>query len=234
MALSNHTIDSSKVTEEQVEVIVDGKVKYDPVNQSIVFLPDARDFSNDKKILLYLAALRGWSFLVSVNTPAEDASPLEITKATGIPGGSVRPLLRALEDRKIVSVKKGRYQVLPHNLAMIASILAGEIKTYTRANTPSAHSKAKGKGNTASSKKVKRSVHNNKPTLAEGFKILLDQKWFKEGKTIIQLKEKLDEMTIFPPMSQLPSYLLKACRTNQLSRSKDNRDGKNIWVYYQK
>lgn len=231
MALSNHTIDSTKVAEEQVEAIIDGKIKYDPINCSLVFLPATRDLSNDKKILVYLTALRGWPFLLKINTPAEDASPLEITRVTGIPGGSARPLLRALADRKIIDVKKGRYQLPSHNLAVVASLLSGQSKSLVRPDGHVLISQINHKK--GGKQREKHNSKNNKPTLSESFNVLLERKWFSGGKTIMQLKEKLDEMTIFPPLSQLPFHLLKACRGNELSRTKETRGKKNIWVYYQ-
>jgi hypothetical protein len=231
MALKDHIIDSSKVAEEQVEAIIDGKIKYDSKNQDIVLLPEAKGLSNDKKILVYLAALRGWPFLVKENTPLEDASPMEITYGTGIPGGSVRPLLRALEDRKMVTVKKGRYHLPSHNFATVSAILAGKNLSPGRVSTAKAsvHKEKK-----ASKKQNgKRAARGNKPTLAEGFTELLADSWFKGGKNINQLKEKLDEMTVFPPLSQLPWHLLKAYRDGRLTRLKESRGGKKVWIYYQ-
>lgn len=231
MALKDHTIDSTKVAEEQVEAIIDGKIKYDPKNQDVVLLPEARGLSNDKKILVYLAALRGWPFLVKENTPPEDASPMEITHGTGIPGGSVRPLLRALEDGKVVVVKKGRYHLPSHNLATVSTILAG--KSLSLGKTSASKTNGRKEKKVTKAQGGKRVVRGNKPTLAEGFATLMEKNWFKGGKNINQLKEKLDEMTIFPPLSQLPWHLLKAYRDGRLTRQKESQDGKKVWVYYQ-
>ncbi|MES2059696.1 MAG: hypothetical protein V4438_01560 [Patescibacteria group bacterium] len=232
MALKNHTIDSSKVSEEQIEAIIADRIKYDPKNQKVVLLPNARTLSNDRKILLYLVALKGWKFLIEKETPHEDASPLEITHATGIPGGSVRPILRGLEDRKIIITHKGRYEVPSHNLSTIQSLLS---KQDPIGPVVTKHSKAESKSNSVKNAKAKRvSSNSNKPSLAEGFAILMEKKWFKGGKTTNQLKDKLDEMTIFPPIEQLPSHLLNAYRKGNLVRSKQNTDGKKIWVYEQR
>ncbi len=232
MALKNHTIDSTKVSEEQIETIIADRIKYDPKNQKVVLLPNARTLSNDRKILLYLVALKGWKFLIEKDTPPEDASPLEITHSTGIPGGSVRPILRGLEDRKIIVTHKGRYEIPSHNLSTIQTLLS---KQDPIGPVVTKHSKADSKSKSTKEAKAKRGSNNsNKPTLGEGFASLMEKKWFKGGKTINQLKEKLDEMTIFPPIEQLPWHLLNAYRKGNLTRSKQTTDGKKVWVYEQK
>ena len=235
MALKDHTIDSSRIAEEQVEAIIDGRVKYDPKNRAVVLLPATRTLSQDKKILIYLAALRGWPFLVTENTPPVDAAPIEISRATGIGNGSVRPLMRALEDKKVVVAKGGRYSLPPHNFSLVSETLSGKSLALTRSVSLSHKAGGKKQTATASSKSQnKRNAKSAKPSLAVSFKKLLDEKWFKGGKTIGQLKEKLDEMTVFPPLSQLPSYLLGACRKEILDRKKETQAGKTVWVYYQK
>ena len=232
MALKNHTIDSSKVSEEQIEAIIADRIKYDPKNQKVVLLPNARALSNDKKILLYLVALKGWKFLIEKDAPHEDASPLEITHATGIPGGSVRPILRGLEDRKIIITHKRRYEVPSHNLSSIQSLLS---KQDPIGLTMTKYSKSESKPTSAKDEKnIRTSSNSNKPTLGEGFATLLEKKWFKGGKTTNQLKDKLDEMTIFPPVEQLPWHLLNAYRKGNLARSQQNISGKKVWVYEQK
>jgi hypothetical protein len=130
MALKHHTIDSSKISEELIEAIISERVKYDPAKETVVLLPATRGLTNDRKILVYLAALQGWRFLVKENSPHENASPLEISRVTGIPGGSVRPLLRGLEDRKILIATKGRYEVPAHNLGRVRDIIRQSASLY--------------------------------------------------------------------------------------------------------
>jgi hypothetical protein len=230
MALKDHTIDSSKVSEELIEAIITERVKYDPAKETVVLLPATRGLTNDRKILVYLAALQGWRFLVKENPPHENASPAEITRATGVPGGSVRPLLRGLEDRKILLATKGRYEVPAHNLGRVRDIITGKDALSAVRITPSKHKKMKVD---AKSPATGKRSSSNKPSASEAFEKLLNANWFKGGKTLADLKEKLKEMAIIVPTSQLPQYLLKACRGERptLERKQDTIDGKKLWVY---
>ncbi|MGE5297793.1 MAG: hypothetical protein ACM3KM_01370 [Acidobacteriaceae bacterium] len=226
MALTDHTIDSSKVSEELIESIISERVKYDPAKETVVLLPAARGMTNDKRILLYLAALKGWRFLIKENPPQESASPSGITKVTGIPGGSVRPLLRGLEDRKILITVKGKYEVPAHNLGRVRDIIIGTDKIL-----PSQGGNHEKKGKISNIDKNR--TFSNKPSASEAFNKLLQNKWFKDGRTLGELKNKLKEMAIIVPASQLPQYLLKACRGENplLNRKQETIEGKKLWVY---
>lgn len=229
MALKDHTIDSTKISEELIESIITERVKYDPAKETIVLLPAVRGLTNDKKVLLFLAALQGWRFLVKENVPSESASPADITRATGIPGGSVRPLLRGLEDRKILLAVKGKYELPAHNLGRVRDIIAGKgSQTEIRINI---HKHDKNKKNTKLSSGIKNS--SSRPLASEAFDKLLKNNWFKGGKTLSQLKDKLKEMAVIVPTSQLPQYLLKACRGEnpKLKRKQEVIEGKKLWVY---
>jgi hypothetical protein len=233
MALKDHTIDSSKISEEQIEAIIADRIKYDLANQSVVLLPAARSLTNEKRILLYLTALQGWRFIVENEAPEENATPTQITQATGIPGGSVRPLLRGLENRKILVATKGKYGVPPHCLALVQTFLATETALEPKEKSLQVSGKA-GKGKATKRNAGRRAKNSSKkPTLAEGFEALIEKKWFAEGKTINQLKEELDDMTVFPPLEQLPWHLLRAFRAGRLQRERVLRDGKKIYVYSQ-
>lgn len=224
MALKDHTIDSSKISEEQIETIISSYIKYDLVRNLVVLLPNAQKLSNERKILLYLVALRGWPFISPTKTPSEEASPQEISQKTHVLGGSVRPILKSLTDQQILKKEDGKYQLLSHNLGLVQEGLTSSERSKVISNKRIIKkSSAKGKAK----KKLK-------PTLAEGFSSLLASGWFKPGKNLSELKDKLDEMTIFPTQGELPYHLLRAYRAEELDRKKEKVGEKILWVYYQK
>jgi hypothetical protein len=94
---------------------------------------------------------------------------------------------------------------------------------------PSTHKKAKADVKSSIGKRGS----SNKHSASEAFDKLLKTKWFKGGKTLIDLREKLKEMAIIVPTSQLPQYLLKACRGEHptLERKQETMSGKKLWVY---
>ena len=231
MALKDHTTDSAKLSEEQIEGIISGYIKYDPGRSSVVLLPKARELPAEKRILLFLVALRGWPYLVKDNTPPESAKPAQIVQATNVPGGTVRPTLRALVDANLLSYHHGQYEAPAHNLALIAEMLSGSASSAVRSRVRNGKPKKVTKNTFEDEKKDKR-TGRNKLSLGEAFQKLVDEGWFRGGKTTSQLQETLKERTIYVPMTRLPVYLIGAYRSNKLDRHQEVREGnKKVWVY---
>jgi len=237
MPLKNHITDSAKLSEEEIEGIIADFVKYDPEHKAIVFLPKAQELSAEKKILLHLVSLRGWRFVVEENSPATDASPREIERVTGVRGGTLRPILRALAQSKMLNSQKGRYEIPAHNVGRVrAAMASGESMVTSHSKYDSQSNDKKKKVNKSTIKpNLQKRGSKNKPSLADSFEKLLQANWFRGGKTLTQLKDRLEEMAVIVPMSHLPVHLLKACREEnpRLKRNKETINGKKIWVYSQ-
>lgn len=233
MALKDHVTDSAKLSEEEIESIIADFLKYDPANKAVVFLPKAHNLSAEKKILLHLVALRGWRFVVKENPPAADALPREIERVTGLRGGTLRPTLRSLVESKMLDSRKGRYEIPAHNLGRVRDAMASGRSTVT--SRPSSLERNTDKKSAAKLTPNKK-VSHYKPSLTEAFEKLLAANWFKGGKTLTQLKEKLEEAAVIVPVSRLPVHLLKAIREKppRLTRNKEEVNGKRVWVYSQK
>ncbi|MBP6060546.1 MAG: hypothetical protein KA515_00885 [Candidatus Pacebacteria bacterium] len=234
MALKDHITDSTKVSEEEIEGIIADYIKYDPSHKMVVFLPKAQNLSNEKKILLYLVGLKGWQFVVKDNPPTNEALPRDIERVTGIRGGSLRPMLRSLLQSKMLNSRKGKYEIPTHNFGRVREIMAGGGSTITNRPANSEKPGKKKKDGIAKSSSSKKN-NKNKPSLAETFEKLLNDKWFKDGKTLSQLSDKLEAMAVIVPSSHLPVHLLKACRGEnpRLTRRKETFSGKKVWVYSQ-
>lgn len=69
--------------------------------------------SNDGRILLYLVARRAMRAL-GLPLAEEAATPVEIARATGIPGGSVRPALKRLLKSRLVESDLARGYIVPN------------------------------------------------------------------------------------------------------------------------
>lgn len=106
MALKDLVASSSTLTEEMVEAIIGAFVRYDIDETEIVLLPEFNDLTNSHKILVFLSALQGWRF-VTDGEQAASMKPGEIESKTGIPGGSLRPVLRNLAQQKLLGDKEG-------------------------------------------------------------------------------------------------------------------------------
>jgi len=55
--------------------------------------------------------------------------------------------------------------------------------------------------------------------------------FFSEGKTIGDIKNKLAELTVHCKTTTLPPYLNRLVQENILKRTKENKDGKDAWIY---
>ena len=130
MALKDLVGTKSALAEEAIESIVRGFVTYDEEAVEVVLTPDGARLANRPKVLVYLTALQGWPF-VTEKPVAADAKPGDIEKATGITGGSLRPLLKALLEERLLTAPNGRYAVRTTSFTAIAAEVARP-KTSTK------------------------------------------------------------------------------------------------------
>lgn len=231
MSLKDHTTDSAKLSEEQIESIIAGRVKYDPQRGRIVFLPDAKNLSSEKRILLYMVALRGWEFVVGTDTPLYSAKPQKIGQDTGVRGGTARPILKNLADNGVLVSHHGSYEAPAHNLQMIADILLSD--GNPRISAPASRPRKATITAETETKKKKNGRGSTKGSLAGAFKKLLEERWFEGGKTTSELKDKLREMAVHAPVTSLPKRLIGAYHAGHLTRKFEVRDGKEVLVYSQ-
>jgi hypothetical protein len=61
---------------------------------------------------------------------------------------------------------------------------------------------------------------------------LKDEEFFKEKRTISQIRDALHAKGKIVKLTDLPKYLLKLVRTNVLKREKKEIDKKKVWVYF--
>jgi len=135
MALKDLVGTKSALAEEAIESIVRGFVTYDEEAHEVVLTPDGMNLGNRAKLLVYLTALQGWPF-VTATSVSTDAKPADIEKATGIAGGSLRPLLRQLLEERLLTCHNALYAVRATSFAAISAELAAPGATTLRKRTP--------------------------------------------------------------------------------------------------
>ena len=234
MALKDLVASKASLAENVIEQIVSEYVRFDTEHKEIAFLPAANDLSNKARILVYLVALQGWPFVLEEMVPV-DAKPAEIEEHTGINGGTLRPLLKELKDRNIITEKGGRYSVR----AIALSTIQGELNGDGGSSAARPKSK-KSKAETAVKSTEESSHSDNGKKKARGsstvgvgerFQKWIDEGYFEQPRTLSDVQQRFHKEAIIIPKTSMPSYLLKGVRSGNLSRNKKEVNGKTVWVY---
>lgn len=114
VALEDLVTDADIHNRDFIGVLLYPYLRIDRATGEILPLPPWDDASNEARVLLYLLARRA---MRTLNLPLpyahEAASPVEIERATGIPGGSVRPVLKRLLKARIVAKQAGIGYIVP-------------------------------------------------------------------------------------------------------------------------
>ena len=103
---------------------LDGLAYVDKDRAKVLLTPDGAARSAREKLIIYLL---GKKALRAVGSEIkEETGPKEIEKATGMPGGTVRPRLRQLAKEGIVAKREEGYYVPVFNLEDAAKVLGRE------------------------------------------------------------------------------------------------------------
>jgi hypothetical protein len=235
MALKDLIAQKGALTESAIEEIVSEYVRYDPESKTIAFIPGAANLPNKAKVLVYLVALQGWPF-VSDDAISIDAKPGSIEEYLGIPGGTLRPILKELKDRHVIAERNGRYFVRPVSLSAIKSELTASGQD---AGSHSRRRRKRDQGNTA---EAFGSTDSTRPKSTQGsarksgglsarFNKWIDDGFFKEPKTLADVQRRFHKEGEIVPQSTVSPYLLSAVRSGRLTREEEKRDSKRVWTY---
>lgn len=253
MALKDLVAEKGALDEDAIERIVGPYVRYDVDAKEIHFTPAFASLSNKAKILAYLIALQGWRFVTDEPTPS-DARPADIEAATGIPGGSLRPVLRSLSENRLVFERNSRYSVRgtsfpaieaeltgreerivirrrrPSGRKSVKSSTAGEVAAETdetAAEAPSPEEETVANGEARRSRKVGSKTGN----VAATFERWIEEGYFHEPRTLSDVQKRFRKEAIMVPQTSLPGYFLAAVRKGRLTRDEVEANGKTVWAY---
>lgn len=117
VALEELVVDAREIDRELVATFLQPYLRIDGPTCGIIPMPAWGEVPNEARVLLYLVARKAMHAL-DLPIAAEGASPQEIERATGIPGGSVRPALKRLLKGRLVERELGGGYIVP-NYAML-------------------------------------------------------------------------------------------------------------------
>ncbi len=116
-ALEELVVDAREIDRELVATFLKPYLRIDGPTGGIIPMPAWGEVPNEARVLLYLVARKAMRAL-DLPLAAEGASPQEIERTTGIPGGSVRPALKRLLKARLVERELGLGYIVP-NYAML-------------------------------------------------------------------------------------------------------------------
>src|SRR3712207_3441940 len=116
MALEELLVDVRELDRELVVALLRPYLRIDRQSCDVIPLQPWDAVPNEVRVLLYLLARRAMRAL-DLPLARDSASPVEIERATGIPGGSVRPALKRLLKARVVAKQDGTGYIVP-NYAM--------------------------------------------------------------------------------------------------------------------
>lgn len=231
MALKDLIVSKAALTEEAIEKIVSGRLHYDAEGKTISLTPIGASLPAKKKLLTYLVALHGWSYITDEPVPT-DASPAELEEQLGLPGGTIRPMLMDLRERHLLSSKNGRYSVRAGGLHAITSELDG---SGNRNGAKSRSASLKRSKETTDRTSKEEGGRRGKPRKTGGQSALFG-KWIEDGffdqpKSHADVVKKFRQAGLVVSPTSMPVLFLKAVRGGQLVRDEAEVSGRNVWVY---
>ena len=119
-------IDAQSVDRERLAKALEGRVRIDPRESLIRFMPGIKQQATIKQLIL--AALLGQMAirLLNVEQP-EGLTPGELAQCTGAKGSSLRPQLKALADDEIVLKNSAALYVVPaHSFGRVLEMLGDQ------------------------------------------------------------------------------------------------------------
>lgn len=123
-ALEELVVDGRELDRELVAGFLKPFILIDRRALSVIPQDGWNSISNEGRILVYLVARKAMRAL-DLGLRREAATPQEIERATGIPGGSVRPALKRLLKMRLVERDiDGSYIVPSHAVAKARSAVA--------------------------------------------------------------------------------------------------------------
>lgn len=253
MALKDLIAGKSEAAEATIEALVTDYVRYDPKGREIHLTAAGSRLSNKAKVLVYLTALQGWIYVIEEAVEGT-STPADMESVLHIPGGSLRPVLKDLKDRHIITQRDGSYFIRVAGLEVVKAELHGGDGAARRRDESSGDSGSK---EVARSRKATRAKPREKAKRAATKELDDDKRtgrgagkgkknglrgqfdswiangFFQKPRTLANVQQQFHKEGAIVPRTSIPGLLLSSVRNKILVRDKKEVDGKSVWVYQQ-
>jgi len=218
MSLQDLVINNKQISAELIENILKNRVELIQEGKKVILTKKGMKLSNKGRILLFLAGGKAWEL---IDTETWSSGPSDMQEALGIPGNTLRPILKDLADSFLVKSEKGKYQILPKGIYEIESVLEtkeDEINSMLNNKTD-----------------LKKETNAKKttggPSKSKAIEELISDGYFSEPKELGEVQMELGRRGVTVKLTSLPSYTLPLVRKKILTRDHKVKGKGKIWTY---
>ena len=231
MALKDLIVDGGAVAEDAIEKIISVYVRYEIDPPAIVFTTEGSALGIAAKVIVYSAAVFGWKYVVD-EPPVISTKPADLEHALGIPGGTLRPVLKKLKDNHLLAVADGHYSIRASNLTAAARVVSGE--KHLAASQPKSKNTKADDSSVAADTSVKSSAKAKKKAglpIKDSLEALLSEGFFSEFRTLKQIVGRFHELAVIAKATSLSGPVADLVRNKKFERKKVDENGKQVWAY---
>ena len=122
MSLKRLLVSEQQLTEEILDQLLSDYVRLVHETRRVTLTPAGGALTGRAKVVLVLAAQHAWRFLAPDEEQDTSLPIREIEQLTGLPGNTLRPILKDLTDRRLLeSTGKGVYRLPAYALTYAAA-----------------------------------------------------------------------------------------------------------------
>lgn len=214
MSLQDLVINNKQISTELLEGLLKDRVELIQEDKKVNLTKKGIQLPNRGKILLFLTGGKAWEFL---DGAAWTTSPNDMQEYVGIPGNTLRPILKELTDNFLVKNENGKYQILPKGIYELETML--EKKT---AENGAEDGKSKSPTNRKSS---------GGPSKAGAIGELFAENFFAEPRELGEIQGELGRRGLSVKLTSLPAYVLPLVRKKILTREHKLKGKGKVWTY---
>lgn len=218
MALQDLIINNKQISTELIENLLKGRVELIQEGKKVGLTKEGMNLSNKGRVLLFLAGGKAWELLDS-NTWS--SSPAVMQEFLGIPGNTLRPILRELADEFFVKSEKGKYQILSKGIYELESMI--ENKRGRKSDILDNDSRL--------SKSISTKKATGSPSKSKAIEDLIDEGYFSDPRELGEIQVELGRRGVSVKLTSLPSYVLSLVRKKVLTREHKIKGKGRVWIY---
>ncbi len=218
MALKDLVINNQQISTEIVEKILKDRVDLIQEERMVHLNKKSVNLPNRQKVLLFLAGGKAWEL---IDGEIWNCTPGSMEQLLGIPGNTLRPILKEFADNFFIKSEKGKYQILYKGIYELETML--EKKEDLGSDNIS-------KKNIKKDKKSIRKTASG-PSKSQAMQELIDEGFFSNPRELTEILIELGRRGISTKLTSLPSYILPLVRKKVLTREHKIKGKGKVWVY---